>query len=112
MIRAALTTKQAEVIGNGKGIWDHVHIGDLANLYETVVQKLLTGKDLPNGEKGIYFSANGHHTWLEVAQGLANALFTLGVSNTEEVKSISLEAAAEKWTGGDTLYAELGYASK
>lgn len=89
-----------------------MHIGDLAKLYEIVVQKLLNGEDLPSGEKGIYFSANGHHTWLEVANGLADALFTLGVSETEEAKSISLEEAAERWTGGDTLYAELGFASK
>lgn len=39
-IQAALNTKQAEVIGNGKASWDHVHVGDLANVYETVVQKL------------------------------------------------------------------------
>ena len=30
MIRAALKTKQAEVIGDGKGVWDHVHVEDLA----------------------------------------------------------------------------------
>lgn len=112
MIKAALKTKQAEVIGDGKASWDHVHIGDLASLYEIIVQKLLAGEDLPSGEKGIYFSATGHHTWLELAQGLADALFTLGVSKTEEVKSMSLEEAAERWTGGDTLLAELGFASK
>ena len=112
MIKAAFNTKQVEVIGSGKASWDHVHIVDLAKLYEIVVQKLLAGEDLPSGEKGIYFSANGHQTWLEIAEGLADALFTLGVSKTKEVKSISLEEAAEKWVGGDTLLAELGFASK
>ena len=112
MIEAAFKTKQVEVIGSGKASWDHVHVVDLAKLYEIVVQKLLAGEDLPSGERGIYFSANGHHTWLEVAEGLADALFTLGVSKTEEVKSISLEEAAEKWVGGDTLVAELAFASK
>lgn len=112
MIKAALKTKQAEVIGQGKASWDNVHIGDVANLYEILVQKLLAGEDLPSGEKGIYFSANGRHTWLELAQGLGDALFTLGVSKTEEVKSIGLEEAAGRWTGGDTLLAELGFASK
>ena len=79
-----------------------------------VVRKLLAGEeeeedDLPSGEEGIYFSANGHHTWLELASGLADAMFTLGVCETEEVQSISLEEAAEKWAGRDTLLAELGY---
>ena len=48
----------------------------------------------------------------ELANGLADALFTLGVCTTDEVRSISLEEAAEKWAGGDTLLAELGFASK
>ena len=112
MIKAALKTKQVEVIGSGKASWDHVHVVDLAKLYEIIVQKLLAGEDLPSGENGIYFSENGHHTWLEVAEGLAHALYTLGVSKTEEVKSVSLEEAADKWAGGDTLLAELGFASK
>ena len=112
MIRAALKTKQAEVIGSGKGTWDHVDIADLAMLYEIIAQKLLTGEDLPSGEKGIYFSANGRHTWLEVAQGLADALFKLGISKTEEVKNVSLEEAAGRWIGGETLLAELAFASK
>ncbi len=85
---------------------------DLGKLYEVVVQKLLAGEDLPNGEKGIYFSATGSHTWLDIAEGLGDALLTLGVARTEEVKSMDLEEAAERWTGGDTLLAELAFASK
>ena len=112
MIKAALKTKQAEVIADGKASWNHVHVGDLAKLYETVVQKLLAGEDLPSGEKGIYFSANGRFTWLEVSQGIADALFTLGISKTEKVKSISLEEAAERLAGGNALLAELAFASK
>ena len=112
MIRAALETKQAEVIGTGNASWGHVHVVDLANLYEIVVQKLLVGEDLPSGERGFYFSATGHHTWLEVAEGVAGALFTLGISQTEEVKSINLEEAAEKWASGDAVLAELAFASK
>ena len=112
MIRAALKTKQAEVIGSGTGVWDHVHVVDLGTLYEVVVRKLLAGEDLPSGEKGIYFSATGRHTWLDIAEGLGDALFALGVAGTEEVTSMGLEEAAGKWTGGDTLLAELGFASK
>ena len=114
MIRAAFKTKQAEVIGSGQGQWDHVHIADLAVLYEILVRKLLVGGEgLPSGEEGIYFSATGHHTWLDIAEGLAGALFRLGVSETKEVRSISLEEAAEKWWGaGDVLLTELGFASK
>ena len=101
-----------------------MHVVDLADLYEIVVRRLLLLRaggggegggdedDLPSGEKGIYFSATGRHTWLDVAEGVGDALFALGVSRTEEVRSISLEEGAEKWTGGDTVLAELGFASK
>ena len=112
MIKAALKTKQAEVIGSGNASWDHVHVADVAKLYEIVVSKLLAGEDLPSGEKGFYFSANGHHTWLEIAEGLGNALLTLGVSKTEEAKSIGLEEGAEKWAGGIAFLTELAFASK
>ena len=78
MIRAALKTKQAEVIGDGKGVWDHVHVEDLALLYEISVVKILAG-ELGSGEKGVYFSENGQHTWREVAEGVADALRAQGV---------------------------------
>lgn len=64
--------------------------------YEIVVQELLAREDLPGDEEGIYFSADSHHTWLELAQGLAQALSTLYISKTAEVKSISVEEAAAK----------------
>ena len=112
MIRAALKIKQAEVIGNGKGVWGHVHVEDLAMLYEILVVKILAWEQLTAGEKGIYFSENGQHTWRELAEGIADALFAHQASETEEVKSISLEEGAKKWAGGDVLLAELGFSSK
>lgn len=111
MIRAALKTKQAEVIGDGRGEWDHVHIDDLAELYEIILAKILAGEEIPSGEHGFYFSENGRHSWREVAQGVGDALLTNG-AGSEEVKSVSLEEGAEKWTGGDQSMAELGMASK
>jgi hypothetical protein len=69
-------------------------------------------EELTSGERGIYFSENGSHTWRELAEGLADTLFTLRVSETEKVKSISLDEAAHKWAGGSKLLAELGFVSK
>ena len=112
MIRAALEAKRAEVIGQGKGVWDHVHIADLVLLYEIMVVKLLSGESLPNGEQGIYFSEAGQQSWMDVAQALAGSLYQAGVTQTGEVTSMGLEEASSKWTGGDTLLAELGFASK
>ncbi|KAK4695871.1 hypothetical protein P7C71_g1958, partial [Lecanoromycetidae sp. Uapishka_2] len=112
IIRAAIKSEQVEVIGDGKGIWDHVHVEDLAMLYEVLVVRILAGQEVTSGERGIYFSANGTHSWRELAEGLADSMHTLGVSKTEQIKSISLEEAAQKWAGGSELLAELGFASK
>lgn len=112
MIRTALQTKQAGIIGNGMGEWDHVHIDDLVALYELIVAKIVAGQEIPSGEKGIYFSENGRHYWRDVARGVGDALFTTGRIGREEVISISLEEGADRWTGGDLLFAELAYASK
>ncbi|KAI9821020.1 MAG: hypothetical protein M1827_003753 [Pycnora praestabilis] len=115
MIRAALKNGHASVIGEGKGQWDHVHVEDLAVLYELMLSTILKGgkQKLPNGEQGIYFSANGTYTWKDVSEGVAAACTELAPDrvSTKEVKSMSLKEGAKMWAGGDELLAELGFAS-
>ncbi|KAI4165844.1 MAG: hypothetical protein LQ342_000275 [Letrouitia transgressa] len=111
IIRSALKTGQVEVVGNGSGIAGHVHVEDLALLYGTVLDQLLGGENIPHGKKGIYFAATGHHTWTELSQGIADALYQLGAIKTKEVKSIGLTEAAEKWAGGNELVTELNFAA-
>ncbi|KAL8730206.1 MAG: hypothetical protein Q9181_004745 [Wetmoreana brouardii] len=95
MIRTAIKEKQALVISDGKGVWNHVHIEDLAALYEIFVAKIVAGddKDLIAGERGY-------------------ALRVCGVTETEQVRSLSLEEAAVMWAGGDQQMAEVSFASK
>ena len=66
MIRAALKSEKKEVIliGDGKGVADHVHVEDLAMLYEVILGRILAGREneLRSGETGIYFAENGSHT--------------------------------------------------
>lgn len=110
-IRAALKAGTSEVIGEGEGTWDHVSISDLVLLYELVLVKVLTGEEIPSGEKGIYFSANGRFTWKEMSRRIADAGFSLGVLRSDEVRSIDLDEAATEWAGGSKQVAELGFAS-
>lgn len=111
-IRAAIKAGQAEVIGDGKGVWDFVHVEDLANLYAILLKRVLAGQEIPSGEKGLLFSSSGRYSWLEAAQAIGKALFELGAIKTQEVRSVGVEEAAVKWAGGDVLVAELGFASK
>ena len=112
LIRSAIKAGQAEVLGDGNGIWDFVHIADVALLYEIITARAIKKEPLRDGERAIYFSSTGRFTWKEVSQGVADAGFKLGALKTSEVKSIGLEEAAQKWTAsGSTSFVEVIWGS-
>ena len=111
VIRAAIKVGQAEVIGDGNGRSEFVHIADLSSLYEIITVRAINNEPLRDGEHGIYFSATGRFTWKELSQRVADAGFRLGALKTSEVKSISLEEAAPRWQWGGATFVELGLAS-
>lgn len=112
-VKATLAEGEAVIVGDGAGIWDNVHVEDLAELYQLALLDIVdhAGSNLPFGEKGIIFSGNGRHTWRELAQGVADAAFEAGKIKSKEVKSVSVEQGARVLTGGDTLLVELGFSS-
>ncbi|KAL4861773.1 hypothetical protein BDV12DRAFT_207785 [Aspergillus spectabilis] len=107
-MKAMLEIGHAVVVGDGSGVWDHVHIEDLADLYRLVVLNILErgGEALPTGKKGIIFSANGRHSWLEYSQLVADACYERGLLSERKVTFLTLEEAAA------TLIPRLGFASK
>lgn len=111
LIRLSLKSGQAIVIGDGRGIWNYVHIDDLAELYAILLRKILNEENVPSGEQ-IMFSESGSFSWKDASQGIADALCKLGVTKTADVKQISLEDAARQFFGGNALVAEVGFSSK
>lgn len=111
-MKAAVASGRAEYVGDGRGVWDFVHITDLAQLYEIVLLDRVQGqRAIPVGEKGFIFSGTGTFTWKDVAQRIAKAGIKLGQLTDTETRSISLEEAAVKWVRGDEQLCELGFAS-
>ncbi|KAK5166914.1 uncharacterized protein LTR77_007643 [Saxophila tyrrhenica] len=114
-VKTTLASGQGVVVGEGKGIWDNVHVEDLAGLYELVLlnQIQANGSDLPTGKKAIIFSGNGRHTWGELAAGVAQAAYQAGQIKTAEVKSVTIEEAANLWPApwNEPLRVELGLSS-
>ncbi|KAL7894373.1 hypothetical protein HDV63DRAFT_161138 [Trichoderma sp. SZMC 28014] len=111
-MKAAIASGRAEYVGDGKGVWDFVHILDLAQLYEIVLLDRIQGqRAIPVGKKGFIFSGTGTFAWKDVAQWIAKAGVKFGQLTDAETKSISLEEAAGKWVRGDTQLCELGFAS-
>ncbi|KAL4984221.1 hypothetical protein BDW68DRAFT_180833 [Aspergillus falconensis] len=111
------------IYGNGTGLFNRVsiHTGymkamlqighavvDLADLYRLVVLDTLEreGKTLPTGRKGIMFSANGRHWWLQYSQLVADACYERGLIRERKVTHINLEEAAA------ILMPRLGFANE
>ncbi|KAJ5465290.1 uncharacterized protein N7458_000976 [Penicillium daleae] len=111
MIRSAYREGQVWVIGDGSGVWNHVHVHDLGLLYEVFVARLLEGVVIPHGEQGIFFTENGEHSWNEVANGIATTGFELGKLKTKEVRTISLAEATAELGWGSKMWTESGFAS-
>ncbi|KAJ5400802.1 hypothetical protein N7465_011291 [Penicillium sp. CMV-2018d] len=107
-MKAMLQIGHAVVVGDGTGVWDHVHIEDLADLYRLVLRDILEreGRTLPTGKKGIMFSANGRHSWLEYSQLVADACYERGLLSDRKVYHIDLDEASS------ILMPRLGFASE
>ncbi|KAK1046535.1 hypothetical protein LTR74_017949 [Friedmanniomyces endolithicus] len=114
-VKATLGNGQAAVVSEGNGVWDNVHVEDLAELYTLCVLIVLerVNVDLPTGKKGIIFSGTARHTWAERAQGVADAAYEARKIKTKEVKHVSLDEAAKIFTasGGDEFRIEWGLSS-
>lgn len=113
IMRAARRVGYTPVVENGAAEWDHVHIEDLASLYELVLANVLAGKDIPSNKKGLYFNENGHHSWREISERVAKTGKELGYLPSDEVRELPLDVAAptlsKTWT---PAVAELGFASR
>jgi len=111
LTRLAIKKGQAAVIGEGKGIWNHVHVVDLSVLYLLLLRAVVARQpDLPYGKKGIYFAESGEHTKLFLSEAIGKALKAQGTIKTDKVESITIEEAAEK-LGMTPLRVELSLAS-
>ena len=112
MMRRASKDGYAWIVGEGKGVKNHIHIADLARLFETFLGAILEGRDVPFGDQGIFFAENGEHSWQEVGKGIAKAGVELGILETGEVKHLSLEEATERLDWHDKVWTESGFVSR
>jgi nucleoside-diphosphate-sugar epimerase len=112
IIRAAIKAGVAEYIGDGSAFIGHVHVEDLALLYELLLSKVVSGQNLHSGRRGIYFADTGAHNWRSLAAEVGKAGFTLGALKSAVPRSVSLEEAAERWFNSKPRVVEMNYASR
>ncbi|KAJ5604633.1 NAD dependent epimerase/dehydratase [Penicillium lagena] len=111
LIRNAITTGYSEHLNAGTTNSGHVHVADLSSLYALLLEKILSGVDVPFGRNGYYFSSTGSHSWLDVTTQIGKIGFNLGALQSATPRSISLEEAAVKLADGDTQFAEACFSS-
>ncbi|KAF9892997.1 hypothetical protein FE257_012408 [Aspergillus nanangensis] len=109
IIADALKTRQVKVIGEGRTVWTHVHVDDIADLFVIMLQHIANGREMPSGRRGIYFCESGEHTHREMAQRLADAGVQLDLFPSAEIKSVAVHEAAEAWAGGNSARVELSF---
>ncbi|KAK7212171.1 hypothetical protein V2G26_019349 [Clonostachys chloroleuca] len=94
MVQAAKKCSSVAMIGEGTSIENHVHVEDIASLLNTLLARIHDGQEI-RGKRGIYFCESGEHTSRSYAQALATVLKERGVIESDEVKSLDLQAVAD-----------------
>jgi len=84
IIKTALWRKKTQQVGNGLNIWSFVHIADVAQLYEIVVERILAGT-IPLGKDGYIFCETADHKWSKVCETIAEHLYKNGHVESGEV---------------------------
>jgi len=102
MIKVAAKRRKAGYVGERKDVlWGDVHIEDLVDLYELLLEGLLAGK-IDEGKKGgWYFGSIGEHSFSRVAETIAESLFKRGLVDGKEVSP--LEKKWEEFLGGEQM---------
>ncbi|OSD08792.1 NAD-P-binding protein [Trametes coccinea BRFM310] len=99
----------AGVVGEGKSIWNHVHIDDVADSYIVLLDAVLKNPDtIPHGREGIYLLENGEHTWIDVSKAVGKAFVQLGLAKSAKPVPFT-EAELQKYIGSSFMgYLALG----
>lgn len=97
MTKVTLANGRNLIIGDGKGMWDHVHVEELVDLYKIVIVEMMRdgGRRLPSGKTGIIFSASGRHIWNTVAKEVANVCYEEEIVSTKILERLMLAEGAQ-----------------
>lgn len=112
LVRGAIQSRQAWLVGDGAALKGYIHIKDAARVYEIAVGRVLRGLSVPYGEEGVIFVGDREYTWNEVGERIANAGKALGVLDTDKVKYVSMEEGARLLGMDDMQYVEAAYVSR
>ncbi|KZV73187.1 NAD(P)-binding protein [Peniophora sp. CONT] len=84
-IKTSLGRGQGGVVGEGKNVWNHAHVEDVANFYKVLLAKAVSDESTPSGPKnGHYIVEAGEYNYLELAKTYTKLLHAAGKSESAE----------------------------
>ncbi|PYI08749.1 nucleoside-diphosphate-sugar epimerase, partial [Aspergillus sclerotiicarbonarius CBS 121057] len=104
LAKVTLQLQKGPIIGEGKAIWNNIHVHDLSDLYVLLAEAAVQGRDDPElwGERAYYLTENGEHVWGELAKATAQTAVELGLIPEAKAEEINLEDA-KKYAGYESL---------
>lgn len=103
LIKLSYAKDQAFSVYDGSYIWSHIHIKDLGDLYIHILDKLISGLDIPKGKNGYYFGSYAlsneqevndrpteiEHYWKDVSKAVSENLFKRRLISKSEVAELT-----------------------
>ncbi|KAI9061094.1 NAD-P-binding protein [Trametes sanguinea] len=113
LIKASLARGRGGVAGEGKPIWNDVHVEDLAEFYVLLFDKVVDDPEgAPHGRTGIYLLENGEHTWYDISKAISQAMVELGLSTSDEPTPFTDEEMARFFGSVENGYQQVGQNSR
>ncbi|KZS94181.1 NAD(P)-binding protein [Sistotremastrum niveocremeum HHB9708] len=89
LILFALKKRFVPIVGQGKNIWNNVHVRDLARGYAILLDHLLSSNEGP--WTGYWFAETGEHVWKSVYDTLAKTLYEKKLVDSSEPRNPSTD---------------------
>lgn len=94
--REVLKRKKGIVLGEGRSIWNWVHIHDLSEVYLALGEAAAAGGGNATwGKEGYYFAESGPFYWGDVQREVSKVAYEKGYIPTAEIDTLSYDEAAK-----------------
>lgn len=95
VVRASVTLRTNLYVGKGTNVWNNVHIDDLAELYDIVLRRALSGADAKAASVAkFYFASVREHVWGDVDRAIGAILYDKGLVDNKEAVSVPFAVVA------------------
>ncbi|PPQ71191.1 hypothetical protein CVT24_010009 [Panaeolus cyanescens] len=110
LVRLSVDRRRAGMVGEGKNVWNNVHIDEVADLYILLVDLIISGsvysiapKHFEHGVAGFYFAENGEHTLRSIGDAIGKVLVSKGITSNATPTTFTEEEHKRYFPNGTSL---------